>query len=69
MLKVYAKFKGADRSLNYRKGRKYHINFVILKDGSIEICDANYLPDNPNAGQVCIYATLHSFLNNWAVIL
>ena len=68
MLKVYAKFKGANRSLNYRRNAKYHLNFIITNNNRVEICDANYTPDNPNAGQVCIYASLHSFLSNWEVI-
>lgn len=67
MIKVKARFKGANMSLGYKTNKVYILNFITI-DGKIEICDDNYLPDNPDSGQVCLYATLTGFLNNWAVI-
>ena len=66
-MRVEAEFKGKDGSLGYRKHQVYKLNFITTKDGLIEVCDENYLPDSTNCGQVCQYHSLKSFLDNWKV--
>lgn len=67
LAKVYAKFDGRNKSLGYQKGKKYHLNFVVLENGQIEISVENFDPKRSEE-EPCVYSTLHSFLANWKVL-
>lgn len=66
MTKIYAKFTGTNKSMGYQKGKKYHLNMIILKTGQLEICVSDYGPQTQE--QPCVYANLHSLLSNWQIL-
>lgn len=66
MTKVYAKFIGANKSLGYLKGKKYHLNMMIIDKGELEVAPVGNTSESIE--DVCVYASLHSFLSNWKVL-
>lgn len=66
MLKVYARFQGKHGSLGYSRGKRYHLNFLILSTKQIEIAPQDW---HPNAKeQVCVYSNLKTFTDNWKIL-
>lgn len=66
MTKVYARFIGKHKSLGYQKGKRYHLNMVILSTGELEVSPEGNQPNSNE--QVCVYSNLHTMLNNWQVL-
>lgn len=63
---IEATFTGEDRSLNYRTGEDYILEFIIEYDRSITIKPQSVNKDpQTSTPRLCIYTSLSAFFDNW----